>query len=131
MKWIQLVASLSICALLVPAISTAQEPDEDLDGISDELDNCSQVVNYNQDDSDNDDCGNLCDADYNQSGVVDFLDFGFLLQHCFKPNPPEILCHTEPVVPCVCGFPDFGFLIGHFAGVPGPSGTTLGTTACP
>ena len=131
MKWILLVAPLAICALLVPAISFAQDPDDDSDGVSDEMDNCLGVVNVGQDDSDLDDCGNLCDADYNNDGVVGFPDFGFFLQHCFKPDPPELVCHTEPVPGCTCGFSDFGFMVSRFGGVPGPSGTTLGTTACP
>ena len=131
MRLIALAVPLGIWAFAVPSLSVAQEPDDDRDGISDELDNCLGVVNWNQYDSDQDDCGNLCDADYDNDGIVGFLDFGISMQYCFKPNPPEILCHTEPVVPCVCGFPDFGFLIGNFGGVPGPSGTTPGTTACP
>ena len=44
--------------------------DSDLDGVEDEFDNCSDVVNYGQDDTDGDDCGNSCDADYNDDGVV-------------------------------------------------------------
>jgi hypothetical protein len=129
MKWILLVASLAICALLVPAISSAQ--DSDGDGIGDHLDNCLDVVNPAQDDSDLDDCGNLCDADYDNNGIVGFSDFGILLEYCFRPDPPEVVCHLEPIPDCTCGFADFGFFVGDFGTVPGPSGSTAGTTACP
>ena len=131
MMWIRVAAPLAICALLVPAISIAQEPDEDIDGISDQLDNCSEAINWGQDDTDADDCGNLCDADYNNDGNVGFADFGIFLQLCFKPASNELVCHVEPIPDCTCGFADFGFFVSHFNGVPGPSGTTLGTTACP
>ena len=38
--------------------------------------------------------------------------------------------HTEPVTDAV-GFGDFGFFTSHFGILPGPSGTTAGTIACP
>jgi hypothetical protein len=129
MMWTRVAASLAICALLVPAISIAQNPDEDIDGVSDENDNCSRVINWGQDDSDNDDCGNLCDADYDNDGIVGFTDFGeFLL--AFLSNDEE-KCHVEPIPGCSVGFPDFGFFVSRYLRPPGPSGPTLGTTACP
>jgi hypothetical protein len=137
MRWIALAASLGVWAWLVPSISIAQELDYDEDGIEDYLDNCSEVVNWGQDDTDGDDCGNLCDADYNNDGIVGFPDFGIFLGLCFPPIPYpgpipyEVACHVEPIPGCRCGFPDFGFFVGRFLRAPGPSGTTLGTTACP
>ena len=47
-------------------------PDYDSDGVGDQIDNCSEAVNTEQDDTDVDDCGNICDADYDDSGIVDF-----------------------------------------------------------
>ncbi len=44
--------------------------DLDDDGIEDEFDNCLEAMNPAQDDTDGDDCGNLCDADYDDSGTV-------------------------------------------------------------
>ncbi len=102
--------------------------DFDADNVGDTADNCSQAANTLQDDTDLDDCGNLCDADYNQTGIVDFGDFGFFLQ-CFGTTNP--LCQHCPPIGGVVSFCDFGFFGGHFASVPGPSGTTAGTTACP
>jgi len=104
--------------------------DFDGDGVSDENDNCSEAANDAQDDTDNDDCGNLCDADYDNSGVVghpDFFEFGVV----FGTTGNEEKCHTQPIPGCIADFPDSGFLFNAFGEIPGPSGTTAGTTACP
>jgi len=104
-------------------------PDFDGDGISDGIDNCSTAGNTDQDDTDGDDCGNLCDADYDQSGVVGLGDYG-LFGVAFGGSD-SLYCHTEPNPPCSVGLDDFGFFGAAFGGAPGPSGTTPGTTACP
>ncbi len=104
--------------------------DFDGDGIGDSLDNCSQAANPAQDDTDLDDCGNLCDADYGQSGVVSSGDFGAFLG-AFGTNDQEKQ-HTPPIdATTVVGSGDFGFFFANFGKVPGPSGTTAGTIACP
>ena len=48
--------------------------DTDGDGIPDAQDNCSEIANANQQDSDNDGFGNACDADLNNDGYVSFAD---------------------------------------------------------
>jgi hypothetical protein len=127
--WIRIAAPFAICALLVPAISIADVYDEDLDGAGDQIDNCSDDFNTDQDDSDFDDCGNLCDADYDNDGIVGLSDFGeFIL--AFGSNDEE-KCHREPIPGCTVGFADFGFFVLSYHKVPGPSGSTAGTTACP
>jgi hypothetical protein len=104
-------------------------PDLDSDGIGDEIDNCSEFANTGQDDTDSDDCGNLCDADYDQGGAVGFPDFGaFVLAY---GGTDEEFCHNEPIPGCSVGFPDFGSFVLLYGSTPGPSGTTAGTTACP
>ena len=111
------------------------EHDFDGDGIGDSLDNCSQAANPAQDDTDLDDCGNLCDADYTQTGIVSIGDFGFFINRCIGAigGIPCVCQHREPI--CVPGrvvsIGDFGFFSANFGTVPGPSGTTAGTTACP
>ncbi len=103
--------------------------DFDGDGVEDAFDNCSEAANPAQDDTDGDDCGNLCDADYDNSGVVghpDFFEFG----QAFGSNDQE-KCHFDPVSGCVVGLDDGAFLHLAFESAPGPSGTTAGTTACP
>jgi hypothetical protein len=124
------VAMGSVAALLgFAGAAHAQGPDFDGDGVQDEFDNCSVAVNPDQDDTDGDDCGNLCDADYDNNGMVAWLDYAeFVL--AFGSGDQE-KCHVEPITSCTVGFPDFFYFQWIFGGSPGPSGTTGGTTACP
>ncbi len=106
------------------------EPDFDGDGVADTLDNCSEAANPAQVDTDLDDCGNLCDADYNQSGIVDIGDFGAFAQNFGTNN--TLYQHTPPInSTTTASIGDFGFFLQNFGTHPGPSGTTAGTTACP
>jgi len=122
-------ATLAFLLWGTPAFA-GSAPDNDGDGISDAIDNCSLASNTGQDDTDGDDCGNLCDADYDNSGVVGFPDFGEFAG-AFGNTGQEEYCHDQPIPGCVVGFPDFGFFAGAFGGGTGPSGTTSGTLACP
>lgn len=49
-------------------------PDTDADGVADISDNCTQVANANQRDTNGDGYGNLCDADLNNNGIVNTQD---------------------------------------------------------
>jgi hypothetical protein len=91
-------------------------------------DNCYLRVNPAQDDTDGDLCGNLCDADYDNDGIVGFSDFGAFTANFGTTN--ELYNHTEPVTDTV-GFGDFGFFSANFGSAPGPSDITPGTIACP
>ena len=104
-------------------------PDQDVDGVADTLDNCSDALNAAQDDTDGDDCGNLCDADYDQTGDVGILDFN-QFRTAFL-NVDEEKNHVEPVPGRAVGILDFNFFRSAFLFTPGPSGTTAGTLACP
>ena len=111
-------------------------PDFDSDGVMDSADNCSDDVNSDQDDTDGDACGNLCDADYDGNGSVGFSDFGQFVAAFGKtagtgPANTEARCHNEPIPGCMVTFGEFGFFLANWTGIPGPSGTTVGTTACP
>jgi hypothetical protein len=80
------IAFLAVIGLLSWGTSAfaGTNPDFDLDGIGNVIDNCSEAVNPMQDDTDADDCGNLCDCDYDQDGTCGFGDFGWfgrLLRH--------------------------------------------------
>jgi hypothetical protein len=129
MKRIVFLAVIGLLSWGTPVFA-GTNPDFDLDGVGDVIDNCSEAPNPMQDDTDADDCGNICDADYDQSGAVGFGDFGYFTGNCFgKINP---LCdHIEPVDGNVLGFADFGAFTSMFGSVPGPSGTTAGDIACP
>ncbi|MEM7082414.1 MAG: thrombospondin type 3 repeat-containing protein [Pseudomonadota bacterium] len=51
--------------------------DSDGDGVFDIADNCSALANPDQRDTDGDNVGNACDADFNQDCLVNFLDLSF------------------------------------------------------
>jgi hypothetical protein len=128
MKLTLLTATLALLLWGMPAMAGPPGLDTDLDGVHDGLDNCSEKANPAQDDTDGDDCGNLCDADYTQSGTVAFADFGEFSQNFGSTN--ALYKHKEPVTDAV-GFADFGYFSQVFGLPPGPSGTTAGTVACP
>ena len=105
-------------------------PDPDGDGVDSPFDNCSLRANPAQDDTDGDGCGNLCDADYGQSGTVSIADFGAYAQNFGTTN--NLYQHTPPInATTTVSIGDFGFYAQNFGKAPGPSGTTAGTTACP
>jgi hypothetical protein len=63
-------------------------PDGDGDGVPDGCDNCTEVVNASQTDTDADGYGNACDGDFNNNGVVDFADYGrFRAMFGHPPGP--------------------------------------------
>jgi hypothetical protein len=112
-----------------PGVPNADQADFDFDRFGDVCDNCLTAPNPGQDDCDNDHCGNLCDCDYNQDGICSLADFGVIVRAYGRMDD---LCrdHTEPVDGYV-GLADFGFFVLDYLSVPGPSGTTPGTVACP
>ena len=129
MKRTLLVATLASLLWGMPALA-GPATDFDVDGVIDSADNCSLVANPDQDDTDGDGCGNLCDADYTQTGSVGFGDFGPFSVSFGTTN--ELTMHVETIGGGrSVGFGDFGYFSVSFGGIPGPSGTTAGTTACP
>jgi arylsulfatase A-like enzyme len=91
-------------------------------------DNCPNEYNPLQFDTDLDGCGNVCDTDWDQSGLSAFSDFGLWAMAFGSSNQNFKILepHTGPV-----GFSDFGQWSADFGNPPGPSGTTNGTMACP
>ena len=129
MKRTLVAATLVLLLWGTPALTGPPAVDTDGDAVNDLDDNCTEVSNFDQDDTDGDDCGNACDADYNNSGTVTFADY-FEFATAFGTNDEE-MCHTEPIPGCTVNFGQYFFFATAFGGVPGPSGTTTGTTACP
>jgi len=127
------IAWLALTALLfwvTPAFA-GPAPDFDGDGVPDSLDNCSTKANPAQDDTDGDYCGNVCDCDFNQDGKCGIPDFGPFSIHFGMPNSALYQC-VEPISDAnVLNVADFGCFSAGFGGIPGPSGTTPGTVACP
>src|SRR2546428_13999030 len=121
-----------------PLASVAGPPDEvDGDGIPDVLDKCmfdSRNLTASCD-TDQDGYGNPCDADFNQNGVVNAVDFATYFIPAFRGGPStrgeDMNCNgaTNAV--------DFAdFFVPKFRGqlggaVPGPSGLACaGTIPC-
>ncbi len=128
MKRRLLAATMALLLWGMPALG-GPLPDSDGDGVSDVDDNCSDDVNPAQDDTDGDDCGNACDADYNNSGTITFDDY-FQFAVAFGTNDEE-KCHTGTVPGCLVNFAQYFYFATVFGTIPGPSGTTAGTIACP
>ena len=131
MKRILGAATLALLLWGTPAMAGPPPVDTDGDGVIDIEDNCSDAATTLgvQDDTDGDSCGNACDADYDNDGLVTFSDY-FEFAIAFGTNDEE-KCHTGTVPGCTVGFGDYFYFATVFGGVPGPSGTTVGTTACP
>ena len=97
--------------------------DTDGDGIPDNLDNCIDVANADQRDTDGDGYGNMCDGDLNNDGVVDSVDLG-LLKQVFMTNNANADFNGDGIVNSL----DLGLFKKMYNKPPGPSGTVSTTT---
>jgi hypothetical protein len=105
--------------------------DSDGDGVMDCEDSCIFGADPSQFDADGDLCGNVCDTDYDQTGISGFADFGEFTDKFGTSDP--IVKTFPPFTPpyAFVGHAEFGQFSLGWALPPGPSGTTPGTTACP
>ncbi len=93
------------------------EADADGDLVPDSSDNCTLVANPNQEDTDFDGFGNICDADFNGDFIVNFLDVG-LFVNVFMTNDVNADLNSDGAV----NFLDFGIMVNFlFFLPPGPS----------
>lgn len=85
----------------------------------DGADNCSKLTNGDQRDTNHDGFGNLCDADLNNDGATNTLDFG-LLKLAFGSRGADLDAdfNGDGIVNTV----DFGLFKRMFGKPPGPSG---------
>jgi hypothetical protein len=91
--------------------------DTDADGVPDSSDNCTQVANADQRDTDADGFGNICDTDLNNDCSVNFVDLGAFRSVFFSSDPNADFDGSVGV-----NFGDLGILRGSFFQPPGPSG---------
>ncbi len=102
-------------------------PDADEDGVPDDQDNCVELPNPPQRDSNSDGYGNVCDADLDDDGSVDFLDLGRMKAAFFSTDP-----HADLNGDGTVDFLDLGRMKSLFFQPPGPSGLACaGTIPCP
>jgi hypothetical protein len=112
----------------------AECEDADADGICDAADNCENLANRDQLDADADGFGNACDADYDQSGSVQVLDF-VRLRSAFGTSAGDaafdaVVDHDGSGHITIGDFLRFRALFS--AGTPGPSGLACaGSAPCP
>jgi hypothetical protein len=98
-------------------------PDADGDGVDDALDNCTLLSNTDQQDIDVDGCGDVCDGDFDNSGVVEGSDFSlfkaaYLTESGHPGYDPLADMDGNGMVDGV----DFAYFKAGYAGPPGPSG---------
>ena len=114
-----------IGSALMLASTQAFAVDSDLDGVDNLMDNCIEVANADQRDTDADGYGNICDADLDNDGIIGFSDYT-LLQSVFGSLAPGV----EPFVLAdhadfdndgAVGFSDFVIHRTSFGLEPGPS----------
>jgi hypothetical protein len=112
-----------LCAgLLAIAPLELRAADSDVDGVDDDVDNCTLVVNPAQRDADFDGFGNLCDADFDDDDVVDDSDRAFLESRFFGSDADADM-NGDGVV----NFRDLGLLKSRMGLAPGPGAPVFPT----
>ncbi len=109
-------AGLFIIASLV--IAPVMANDVDGDGIGDLSDNCLEVANADQRDTDGDLFGNACDPDLDNDGKVNFADLLLLREVFFAAGDLDADFDGDGNV----NFNDLQILKDFLFGAPGPSG---------
>ncbi len=112
-----LLAGVVCVAGVVGASALTVPTDIDNDGLSNANDNCSEVANPDQTDTDQDGFGNACDPDFNNDGAVNFIDYA-QLSAGFLGSDPLLDLNSDGAV----NFLDISILTDAFLGAPGPSG---------
>lgn len=112
---------------------TAPCPDRDSDGIFDQHDNCLDLGNPSQVDTNLDGYGNRCDADYDDNGIVALSDL-VTFYNAFGTSSgepgydPDLDSDSNGSV----GISEFLLVTGELGQPPGPSGMACaGTPPCP
>ena len=91
--------------------------DNDNDGVPDSSDNCINVENPNQEETDGDIFGDACDGDFDNSGLVDLEDFSVFLGLLGQPGPKGDFNKSG-----IVDLGDHSIMLGMIGNAPGPSG---------
>ncbi|MEM7082480.1 MAG: dockerin type I domain-containing protein [Pseudomonadota bacterium] len=112
-------SSIGPCATsdLRPYLEIVAVADSDSDGVADASDNCIDLANGNQLDSNGDGFGNACDADINNDCIVNFLDLS-QFSGVFLTDDADADFNGDGSV----NFVDLSILSSQFFNPPGPSG---------
>jgi len=114
-------------------LDDSELPDQDQDGVDDPFDDCLIDPNPDQRDTNQDGYGNLCDADFDDDGVVGTIDFG-LFKFAFGSWLGQLAYDSNMDFDGdgSVGVLDFGLFRSQFGLPPGPSGLACaGTPPCP
>ncbi|MFK8032346.1 MAG: proprotein convertase P-domain-containing protein [Gammaproteobacteria bacterium] len=95
--------------------------DTDGDGVDDSVDNCSAVANPDQRDTNGDGFGNICDPDFDNNGVVNFLDV-----NAWTPTFNTACGDVDQDLngDGACNFADYAIVTSFFLQPPGPGAVT-------
>ena len=99
------------------AVSAIPLLDSDGDGIPDVQDNCINTANADQRDSNGDGYGNVCDADLNNDGIVNLVDF-VVFRNAYLTADADADFNGDGIVNLV----DFVTFRNAYLQPPGPSG---------
>jgi hypothetical protein len=104
------------------SIKVTVSPDSDSDGVPDGSDNCTDVANVDQLDTDGDDYGNLCDGDLNNDGSTNTLDLNlYKLAHRTSPGDTNYNADADFNGDVVIKTLDLNIYKGLHRKPPGPS----------
>lgn len=111
--WRALPMLLAAVGLAADGAYATCHDDLDGDGVPDPYDNCLEVHNPSQIDTNRDGLGNACDPDYDQDGDVDVLDFAVFLPAFTGAAPNPDADHDGDGLTTVT---DFSAFLGGFTG---------------